>query len=370
MTTPTYQNPDVYDATQKAHRPMIPGSDALNPTIVPVSARTNNRIQNLSDGLYLGDQLPTSVYYVNSSGVDSAAGTEAAPWKTLDGAIANVMALNNNGQYRSNTTIALQAGQNFTMSTDVNVYGGMFNLAFYGDTQYNDFNDALIGTSQADPSVMSDLQRPTITPIVSQVNAQWKIAGFNMLGGTVQLQGVQLNLPAAPASPSASLYSNLADFVRVLNWNTGTLSLYGSIINITDTNAYWGLMGVLARALPASLLQFASQLRVSNTMPQDTTATTAQLTARANFIKFYSDYAGNNQQLGTLAPTAQNSSAGSGLLNLMWTDTESLSVATGKVNQATFPLLFNQNYGLRNYFTGLVRDQQQRPLNVVTPRLF
>lgn len=368
--TLAYQNPDMYDATQKAHRPMVPGSDAVNPAVVPVSARGNNALQVLSDGLYLGNLLQNSVYYVSPSGSDSAAGTKAAPWQTLDGAIANLVAMSPAGRFSTFTTIALQAGQAFYLSQDMFLYAGRLNLAFYGDPQYGDFNGALIGTSQANPAVMADLLRPTITPIISQVNAQWKIAAFVLAGGDVQFTGVQINLPAAPSSPSIGLYSSQSDFVRVQTQGAGGIDLSGAIVNVTDTNSYWGFLGMWARARPTSLCQFASQFRINNTLIQDTSATTAQLTARANFIKFYADFAGNNQQLGTLAPTSSNSSSGSALLNLMWSDTEALTVSTGKTNQATFPLLFPQSYGMRNYFTNLVRDQQQRPLNVVSPRLF
>jgi len=366
----TNQNPDVYDASQKAHRPMVPGSDVLNPALVPMSARAGNVLQDLADGLYLGDQLDLAVYYVNSAGDDTAAGTKAAPWKTLDGALANLVGKNPNARYKSTAVLALQSGQAFTLTTDVNIYGGSLNIAFYGDAQYGDFNSAAVGTAGADPAVMSDLVRPTITPAIGQVNAQWKIAGFNVFGGNMQLTGVSVQLPAAPVTPSISLYSTFADFVRFPNGGGGSCDLYGSIFNITDTAAFWGVVGVLARARVSTLTQFACQFQVNATLINSTAATPAQLTARNNFIKFYADFAGNNQSLGTLSPTAQNSSGGSGLLNLMWSDTEALVVSTGKTNQATFPLLTNVSYGLRNYFTGLVRGQQQQPMNVITPRLF
>lgn len=370
MTTmETFQNPDVYDAVQKAHRPMVPGTDALNPTIIPLSARANNKLVALTDGLYLGDSLPNAVYYVNSAGVDTAAGTKAAPWKTLDGALTNILALAG-GSYRANVTLALQAGQTFPLTHDLTVLGGSITLTFYGDPAYGDFNSATIPTSGADPAVMSDLQRPVITPASSQVNAQWKIAGFNLMAGAVTLTGVTVTLPNAPASPAQNLYSNACDFVRCLNGGTGVVTLYGSIVNAADVTAFFGFLGLLARALNPTLVQFASQFRVAGLILQDSTATQPQLIARANLIKFYADFAGNNQQLGTLTPVATNSSSGSAILNLIWSDTESLTVNTGKTNQATFPLLSNQNFGLRNYFTGLTRDQQQRPMNAVTPRLF
>jgi hypothetical protein len=70
-----------------------------------------------------------------------------------------------------------------------------------------------------------------------------------------------------------------------------------------------------------------------------------------------------------LSPTSANSSSGSGILNLSWTDTEALTVTTGKTNLGTFPANFDLSYGIRNYFFGLQKDQQSRPLNVISPRL-
>jgi hypothetical protein len=368
----TYQLPSFYDSVNLVTRPMD-STAQLPPAQVPVSARGGNTVQNLADGLYVGTVLPQPVVYVNgSSGADApTSGAKATPYKTLDYALAQAIANSTNTQLTSPVTIALQCGQTFACTNTIPVYAGaLVTLTFYGDSQYGDFNSPPVGTG-ANPAQMSDLVRPIIVPVVGNVNSQWVMAGFNMWGGSIKLLGVQLNLPAAPASPSITLYSQYADFVRSMNYATpGYLNFEGSVANITDTNAYWGLCGVFARSTALTLTQFGSQFRVNNTLLQDGTATTAQLQARQYFVKFYADYAGNNQQSMVLSGSSSNTSTGSGILNLTWADTEALSVASGKTNQATFPIMFNLNYGFRNYVYGLLNDQQQRPLNIQSSRLF
>lgn len=368
---PTYQLPSFYDSVNLVTRPMD-GSAQVPPAQIPVSARAGNTVQNLVDGLYVGTVLPQATVYVNgSSGNDVvSAGAKASPYRTLDYALAQAIANSTNNQLTSPVTVALQCGQTFAFTNTVPVYNGLVTVTFYGDAQYGDFNGAPIGTG-ANPAQMSDLVRPIIVPVVSNVNSQWVMAGFNLWGGSIKLLGVQLNLPAAPASPSITLYSQYADFVRSMTYATpGYLIFDGSVANITDTNAYWGLCGVFPRSTALTFIQYGSQFRVNNTLLQDATATTAQLQARQYFVKFYADFAGNNQQSMVLSGSSANTSTASGLLNLTWADTESLSVATGKTNQASFPIMFNLNYGFRNYVYGLLSDQQQRPLNIQSSRLF
>jgi hypothetical protein len=367
-----FLNPDVYDATAKVHRPMTSGVEAVNPALVPLSARAGNTIQSVGDGLYVGGQLGSTAYYVNSStGVDDPAhGTKAAPFRSLDYALAYLSSQSPFGQYRAaDTTIALQAGQSFSMNADFNIYGGRVTLTFYGDAQYGDFNGAPIGTGAA-PAWMADLNRPVITFAVQNISAQWYMNGINRLGGTVIIRGVKLNLPAAPATPSIGLYSQNIDVVRSPSLaDAGYVQLVGSIVNMTDTNAYFGFLGVQARALGLNLTQFASQFQINGLLMNAASGpSAAQLLARQYFIKLYADIPGNTTT-SVLSPTSANSSSGSGILNLSWTDTEALTVTTGKTNLGTFPANFDLSYGIRNYFFGLQKDQQSRPLNVISPRL-
>lgn len=367
-----FVNPDVYDSTAKVHRPMASGTEAVNPALVPLSARAGNTIQSVGDGLYVGPQLGSTVYYVNAStGVDDTAhGTKVAPFRSLDYALAFLTSQSPAAQYRAgDTTIALQAGQAFSMNADFTIYGGRLTISFYGDSQYGDFNSAVIGTGAA-PAWMADLNRPVITFAVQNINSQWYMNGINRVGGTVIIRGVKLNLPAAPATPTIGLYSQNVDVVRSPSLSDpGYVQIVGTIVNMTDTNAYFGFLGIMARSVGMNFSQFASQFQINGLVMNATNnPTTTQLLARQYFIKFYADIPGNTST-GVLSPTSANSSGGSGLLNLSWTDTEALTVATGKTNLGTFPPNFDLSYGVRNYFFGLQRDQQSRPLNVISPRL-
>ncbi len=369
----TARTPLYYDATGKVHTP-IPIGDTLVPALISVSTRAQNQIQNLTDGLYVGSTLPNPVVYVNSSGTDATtSGNLAAPYKTLDYALSQVIAANVNGRFTGQVVIALQAGQAFTISADIPIYDGSLLLTFYGDPNYGNWNSPPVG-SGAIPAMMSDLQRPTVTLVSSVVNGQSHLSGFNLNGGFLQFSGISVQLPAAPAAPSIALYSIYTDAVRAPAYGKRSqFILEGCIVNMTDINAFWGLIGVHARSSALTFVQYGSLFQVQGVLLSSTTTpvpTAAALVARQYFIKFYPDYAGNNQQTGVLQGNTTNSSTASGIMNLLWADTESLTVAVGKTNQATFPIGFDVDFGLRNYMFGLNRDQSSRPLNIVSSRLF
>jgi len=375
MTT-TYQLPSFYDSTAVVTRPMD-GDAQIPPAQVPVSTATGNQIQVLTDGLYLGQHAtpgsPLTVYVNTSTGVDApTSGAKTAPYATLEYAIAQVNALFPNSQFNGIVNIALQSGQTFVVASDHAIYGGLLNITFYGDSQYGDFN-AVIG-SGAFSQVMSDLVRPILTFTTSIVSGQSHMAGFTRYAGSIAFTGVQLNLPAAPAAPSISSYGLNCDIVRNPDYSQmGNVTLYGSIVNMTDITAFWGFLGTLSSSTGSTFVQFASQFQVQGLTLSATTSpapTTAQLTARQYFVKFFAGFAGNNQQTGMLSPTSATSSTASGIINLTWADTEALVVSTGKTNQASFPIMFDQTYGFRNYVYGLNRDQQSRPLNIISSRLF
>jgi hypothetical protein len=371
----TTQLPSFYDSTALVTRPMDT-SATIPPAQVPVSAVPGNQIQNLTDGIYLGPHSNAAtplIVYVNTTGTDApTSGSKVAPYATLEYAIAQLNALYPGSLFTGVASIALQAGQTFAITTDHQVYGGSLNLTFYGDPNYGDAN-AVIGTG-AFSQTMSDLQRPIVTFTTSIVAGQSHMAGFTRFGGSISFTGVQLNLPAAPAAPSINSYGLNCDIVRNADYSgPGQVSLYGSIVNMTDPTAFWGFVGTMSQSVGSTFAQFASQFQIQGLTLSATTSpapTPAQLTARQYFVKFFAGYAGNNQQTGLLSPSSATSSTASGLINLTWADTEALVVATGKTNQASFPIMFDQTYGFRNYVYGLNRDQQSRPLNIISSRLF
>jgi len=343
----------------------------LPPTQMPVSAHVGNTIQALSDGLYVGSpiSLPSAVYVNTATGVDAPGnGTLAVPYNTLDYAVAQLTSESVNSQLQTSTIIALQAGQTFTTANNVNLYGGTLTLTFYGDPNYGSYNSPLVaGTTN--PWLMTNLERPVIEPQVTNVNGYWNMAGINVYAGNVVLQGVQVTLPMAPAEPAISLYSTAADYVRSMDLVTsGYLKLSGTIINMQDITAFWGILGINAQSA-FTLIQYGSQFQVAGMLASAANSpSAAQLAATSYFIKFYPDYVGNNQVQGILYNTATTASPASGLLRVLWTDTTSFIVETTETNLASFPVAYSPGYGLRNYMYGVNYDSVNRPWNVSSSR--
>jgi hypothetical protein len=375
----TTQNPVFYDSTANVHRPMDSGA-TVPVTAVPVSATIGNRTQALSDGVYSGDYSGLILYVDSVNGLDTNAGTKAAPLKTIDQAFTNLNALFPAGYYSGrNITIALKAGQNYPWTSIFNMSGDCdLKITFYGDTKYGDFNGAAIGTG-ANPWNMSDLARPNLMPVSSvQSGGLQQLAGINRRGGTIAFLGVLITLPAAPYTGAPlSAYSGYCDVVRSLSpalgmplGDDGGVHLLGSIVNMSDITAYWGFIGTFARAT-ARLSQYASQFLVGGIILNAAAApSTAQLAARQYFIKFLSDSPGNNQGSVSLSANSSNSSAGSGLVFAMWSEAQAQVVTGTTTNLATYPLSFDPGYGLVNYILNLSKTANGQSLNFLNTRLF
>jgi hypothetical protein len=366
------QNPVFFDPALSVHRPMDAGAQ-IPSTAVPISASQGNLVQAFSDGLYVGNQNGLALYVDSVNGSDSNPGTtKSSPLKTIDRAftmLSGMFPIRYSGQ---NIVIALKANQSYPVTGEFFVYpdSSIF-IAFYGDPNYGDWNSAPIGTG-ANPWNMADLQRPVIQPQVSQVNGLWKLAGITCVGGDCVLQGVTIQLPAAPAAPSIALYGGYVDFVRYTSGSPheGSLSLDGVIVNMTDVNAYWGIVAVHARAA-MRLFQFCTQFQIGGKlMNAANSPTTAQLQARQYFIKFFQDFAGNNQQALYLSTATSNSSGGSGFVKASWTDASAMIVTGSSTNLASYPLSFDPGYGLINYIFGLTKTANGTPLNFISSRLF
>jgi hypothetical protein len=146
--TATIQNPVFYDSVLNVHRPMDANAVIPN-TAVPISATGGNLIQSLPDGIYSGNYSGLIIYVDSVLGLNTNAGTKAAPLLTIDQAFTNLTALFAGGYYAGkNVAIALKAGQNYPWTTTFNMVGDCdLKIAFYGDTNYGDFNGANIGTA-------------------------------------------------------------------------------------------------------------------------------------------------------------------------------------------------------------------------------
>ena len=363
----------MYDSTNEELRSMASSGESLPSSVIPISAVTGNTLKNLSDGLYTGN-YDGIVYYVDSvNGLDTNAGTKAAPFKTVSHTLTVITGLFTNGIVNGkNMVIALKAGQSYSWNQDITLYGGSLIVTFYGDSNYGDYNSALVnGTTN--PAVMSNLARPTITSVTSTVNGQNYVNGINCYGGQVILQGVSIQLPAAPSASAITNYGGYSDFVRLQGFSSyqstsSAIILLGLVVNMTDITAYWGLLGTWARA-KSTITSFSTQFQVNGTLLNSSSATTAQLNQRQYFMKFYPDAASNNTSIVYLSATSTNSTAGSGLLEVMWSDSISSTVTGSEVSLASFPINYSPGYGLSNYFFGLSLNSSGQYLNVINSRL-
>lgn len=362
------QNPLIYK--DNAHKPIDPAVDAINPAAIALSTAPNNQLRAGADGLYVGTSYISSIVYVAAAGVDDLLhGTKAAPFKTLDFAFAQVLNFNltNPGAV---SVIALKAGETFTITGRhfIPVLSSL-TLTFYGDATYGDFNSPLVNGTVL-PAMMANLNRPIITQTVLQTNGYYISNGFT--NGTLRLEGVQVNLAATPAGPPPNSSYGAMDFFYVSGGaSTSMLDLVGTVINRADANSVGGIYGVGGRNR-AALRQLASQFRIAG-VPANASAglTAAQLASRVHFLHMYLDYPGSDVRdySNPVFPSSATSSNGTGLTELTWSDTTTATLPQG-ATLPSFPTLADPQFGFRNYITGLTRDQQQRPLNFISGRLF
>lgn len=364
------QIPLLYDQYHSAHRPMVLGQDVIYPQMIPLSAQPGNKIMILSDGVYYGATPGRSTIYVstNNGNDNPSAGTQAAPYKTLDYAIQQNFA---NGVLNNSLTILLQANQNYnftgryTLDKDAELI-----IAWYGDPTYGDY-PSRISNGNVDSATMPDLQRPVIVNNWALSGVQAYQSGFNIVrNATFGIWGVKVNIASLQGTPPVlDAYGNQCDFVTFVEGaGPGRVANWGCIINKPDTVTAFGFLGVTARATTPTWVQYASQFKIQDVLVDAQGGTPDRLTARKWFVKLYPDTPGNNQFTGTVKPTTSNSSPGSAMLFANYTDVAAMVNATGKSNMATYPVLFDASYGLRNYIFGLNADAQQRPLNFIVGR--
>jgi len=328
--------------------------DKLLPSQIPVSAGSGNLAEVRPDGVYVGSSLPDATYYVASSGTDdTSSGSKATPFKTLDYALQRLSVIAGN-LVGFSASIALKSGESFVL-TQRHTLTGNFLLSFYGDILYGDFNDPL---QPVNGEFCQALIRPVIV-INSLPGAATKVSGFDT-NYTIEFRGVQINLPLNPSGAGNSDYSTY----DVVLGDTPRLLLTGTYVNKLSIMAYAGILGITARCR-ASLSQYASQFLV-NGLKVDGSSVPG-LPIRPHFIHFYADQRVNASPF--LFASSVNSNSGFGLLALNWTDTQAQNIGANVVVE-TFPTIPDVNYGLRNYFFNLQRDQQSRPLNIQSARLF
>lgn len=363
----TLHKPIIYQPLKSTHEETGP-NDALDPNYIAISETQVNQIKAYPDGLYVGPYLSQGAFYVAASGSDvPTAGSLATPFQTLGYCLSQLTAQEPSG-FTKIAIIALKAGETFTFPDSFYMRGGKLSFTFFGDPTYGSFNSPLIGGTTF-PSLMADLQRPIIQVGIAPATVGGS-AGIVMIGREgigefaetpmVILNGVQVNLP------SGAHGTGNIDFIKCANGAVGRLTLDGAIVNMSDPTSQYGLLGMEAWS-ECKVYQFASQLKVAGTLVAAGDPV-ANLSARQWFFKFYQDFLGNNQTF--LNYSGNTGTPGSGMMTLSWSDVAAMPVIPTKTNLGTYPVLNDPAAGLTNYFFNLTRDQQQRPLNVWSPRLF
>ena len=328
--------------------------DKIAASQIPVSGNSGNTAEIRPDGVFVGSKLPADTYYVNSAGTDvPTSGSKTSPFKTLEYALTQIKILAGNLTGYS-VNIALYSGQSFELTQRYTLTGN-FTFTFYGDSTYGDFDDPqqpVLG------ELSSTLVRPAINIHSIASSIPVLLAGFDT-NYSIEFRGITVNLPGNPPGVNNPDYGT---YDVVLGKHAETI-LTGAIINKSSVSSYAGIVGIRARSRN-TLTEYASQFLIVNERVQNSSS--PGLAARPHFIHFYMDQRVNSYPF--LFPDSVNSNSGYGLLTLVWSDTQAQSVGSIAV-QATFPTLPDVNFGLRNYITNISRDQQSRPLNIISSRL-
>lgn len=350
------------------HRP-LGTEERFTTDSIPISGMGGNQIRGNPDGLYVGPYGLLDVYYVDDvDGNDTpeAIGTKESPLKTLDYAMERIW-LNNAGDPQLSYTVALKAGGTFAYTRVSNISGNVV-FTFYDDPQYGSFNSPTVG--QMATHMPADLLRPIIN-VGLDPTSNGGIGCFVLnppndgSRSRITFSGVRVNLP-----PDGAYNTGQGSLVVANQKTDGFVVLEGTIINAVGDTSIYGFLSVLPSAT-IFLYQFGSQFRVDDTQigAQPTPPPTpAQLARRKWFIRMHPDFAATVQT--GYDPGMISASPGSGLLSLSWTDTPIETSVVNVTAQNSWPVLEGASFGFGQYVNVLRRDNQGRPLNVLSGRAF
>lgn len=353
-----YQTPVKVES--KKHSPFS-HEDRVSPEYIPISERPNNLIEVASDGLYLGitPNLP-EVYVDASVGNDSNPGTAARPLRTIDKAMELIA--EETLFLESEIVVALKCGQDHELTKRHYLTNkARLVITYYGDTNYGSYN--------TDPYAryLRDLNRPIIKPLPFEEGGLQRLAGFD---SSVAHWGVHIELPPHTGDYLPEAAYGVVDYIvpNVNRLNDIDVDLQGVVVNKPDFQGEYGFLGILSRT-KVVLNTYASQFLLSG---QKANATSnlgiRELAKREDFVKFYNDKLPGSDRI-FLYESTQNSSNGSGLLELYWVDVPVSSIPAGPTIE-TFPYLLDSSYGLRYYFHNMKTTPNGQPLSVLSPRNF
>lgn len=353
-----------YDDVNKEHRPLADG-EVVPPRCVPVSSYPGNSLAAKDDGLYYGgNSMPPLLYIDTELGVDAELSPTGEPsvLKTLDYALSKVEA----SQPKS-VTLLLKAGQTFYLTANRKISNTQLTIAYYGDPKYGNYTD-VYSSSRIRPRYLADLARPIIRSSPYQsASGYWSCWRFILDTSKLSFIGLRLEICERPLGGSNlqdNHYSAGSDLVVGFE---STVSIDGVIVNKADAGAYYGFLGVGSRSR-SRIEQLGSQFLVSGARVTSTVNDVTRLVGRKSFIKFYPDLSSSDSltEENGLVPTSNGPVEGCGLLELMWLTNSIVSdPISNSSTLGSWPLV-DYTYGIANYFYNISRDNQKRPLNVIS----
>lgn len=201
------RKPVVMSSDNKRHNPLADG-DKLEAKSIPLSSGSGNLLEVRDDGLYYGIQAPADIsnLYVDSTGgLDTNAGTKAAPLKTIAAALSKVRADQSN-------TIHLRAGRRYAWPNG-NVTAGATRTFRVWDDPFIDGDKVPTATPEKtsyNGYLRAALNRPVVY-LDFVYNEQIHVYSNKVItatnGGVVQVNGLRfeakgINQPGSGSEPA------------------------------------------------------------------------------------------------------------------------------------------------------------------------
>lgn len=157
---------------------------------VGLSKRSDNKIQVVEDGLYLGNQDTQTSYFVSSvSGDDANIGTREKPMRTLKAALDRIP-----NNYTGSFRIFLKENEHFELG-NTNFKSCYLVLSAYGDLVDSKYPETTPYAAYYYGYLAKDYPRPTINIRVHREDANNRvIRDFVTSTRTIELQGLNINL--------------------------------------------------------------------------------------------------------------------------------------------------------------------------------
>lgn len=358
----------VYDSTAREHRPLVSGSETIEPAAIPLSAYPGNKLAINPDGIYQGDNTMSPLLYIDgSAGVDGTLPTDgsATTLKTLDYALSLIETY-----APGEITLLLKAGQTFEIKAQHKLSNVKLTLSYYDDPKYGLYN-VQYKTSKIAPQLQEDLTRPIVTCTeYYSAGGLWTCPYVRLINSTLDAHGIYFTTPTPPTGTTNIQLSQYSAESDLFISEDSVVNISGCVVNKKDRSNFSGFLGVASRKR-TTLTQYASQFQVEGAMLTDSVTTATLLAGRGYFIKFLPDIPTDDSFTTpyALVATSEAATDATGLLTLMWLLCSTIADSvSGSSSLKSFPLA-DTTHGIMNYIYGIRRDSQHRALNIATSLL-